>query len=77
MSSCDRVPRCRLVDAIHTRALIPRAILYSQYAGNDAFKAGKWTEAVEGYTRAIDLDPDNKVLLYCRTACTSDVDPEE
>lgn len=29
--------------------------------GNDAFKAGKWTEAVEGYTRAIDLDPEDKV----------------
>lgn len=30
-------------------------------AGNNAFKAGKWTEAVEGYTRAIELDPEDKV----------------
>lgn len=29
--------------------------------GNEAFKTGKWKEAIEGYTKAIDIDPDNKV----------------
>ncbi|CAM9155146.1 unnamed protein product [Choristocarpus tenellus] len=31
--------------------------------GNAAFKAGKWTEAVQGYSRAIDLDPEDKASL--------------
>ncbi|CAN0020001.1 unnamed protein product, partial [Laminaria digitata] len=30
--------------------------------------SGKWAEAVEGYTRAIDLDPDNKVYYSNRSA---------
>ncbi|CBJ26302.1 Heat shock protein 40 like protein [Ectocarpus siliculosus] len=36
--------------------------------GNEAFKTGKWKEAIEGYTRAIDIDPDNKVYFSNRSA---------
>lgn len=36
-----------------------RALLFP---GNEAFKTGKWKDAIEGYTKAIDIDPDNKVL---------------
>ena len=36
------------------------------HPGNDAFKAGKWKEAIEGYTKAIDIDPDNKVKSFLR-----------
>ncbi len=37
-------------------------VLWRVFPGNEAFKAGKWKEAVEGYTKAIDIDPDNKVI---------------
>ncbi|CAM9705204.1 unnamed protein product [Phaeothamnion confervicola] len=37
-------------------------------SGNDAFKAGKWTEAVDWYTKAIDLDPDDRVYYSNRSA---------
>lgn len=33
-------------------------------SGNEAFKTGLWKEAIEWYSRAIDIDPDNKVRLY-------------
>lgn len=35
--------------------------------GNEAFKSGLWKEAIEGYTRAIDIDPDNKVQIVVKS----------
>ncbi len=34
--------------------------------GNEAFKSGKWVEAVAEYTKAIELDPDDKVYYSNR-----------
>ncbi|CAM9623691.1 unnamed protein product [Pylaiella littoralis] len=36
--------------------------------GNEAFKTGLWKEAIEWYSRAIDIDPDNKVYFSNRSA---------
>lgn len=48
------------------RSFAVSLVVYSSWnpflcPGNEAFKTGKWKEAIEGYTRAIDIDPDNKV----------------
>lgn len=40
-------------------------------SGNEAFKAGQWKKAIEGYTRAIDIDPDNKVRRTSYTTWTN------
>lgn len=37
-------------------------------AGNESFKKGEWEEAVEWYTKAIDLDPDDRVFYSNRSA---------
>ncbi len=34
--------------------------------GNEAFKSGKWADAVAEYTKAIELDPDDKVYYSNR-----------
>ncbi len=34
--------------------------------GNEAFKNGKWEEAVAEYTKAIELDPDDKIYYSNR-----------
>ncbi len=34
--------------------------------GNEAFKNGKWKEAVTEYTKAIELDPDDKIYYSNR-----------
>jgi tetratricopeptide (TPR) repeat protein len=36
--------------------------------GNEAFKQGSWKEAVEKYTQAIELDPEDKVYYSNRSA---------
>lgn len=43
-------------------------------SGNQAFKAGKWQEAYDFYTEALEIDPNNKTLnatLYCNRATTA------
>jgi tetratricopeptide (TPR) repeat protein len=37
-------------------------------SGNDAFKAGKWLEAVDWYTKAIGLEPEDRVYYSNRSA---------
>lgn len=52
---CVHLP-CRLKPYCNAWYIAP--LLFS---GNEDFKTGKWKEAIEGYTKAIDIDPDNKV----------------
>jgi DnaJ family protein C protein 7 len=43
----------------------------SKEKGNEAFKGGKWQEAIDAYTAAMELDPKNKDFngkLYCNRA---------
>lgn len=36
--------------------------------GNDLFKQGKYKEAIDAYSKGIDIDPDNHVLFSNRSA---------
>merc|ERR1711938_18344 len=43
-------------------------------AGNAAFKRGEWAAAAAGYTRGLQLDPNNgrfNALLYCNRAAAN------
>lgn len=43
--------------------------IYVQAKGNAAFSAGKFEEAIDFFTQAIDVDPSNHVFFSNRSAC--------
>ena len=46
-----------------------RGFVTVQAQGNAAFSSGKFEEAIEYFTQAIELDPENHVLYSNRSAC--------
>lgn len=50
----------------------------SKNAGNEAFKAGKWREAEQHYTQALEVDSHLKSSFVAQCACNRSVlsDPE-
>eukprot|EP00401_Gymnodinium_catenatum_P027059 CAMPEP_0117551552 /NCGR_PEP_ID=MMETSP0784-20121206/49249_1 /TAXON_ID=39447 /ORGANISM="" /LENGTH=467 /DNA_ID=CAMNT_0005348593 /DNA_START=118 /DNA_END=1521 /DNA_ORIENTATION=- len=53
---------------LHEAFSEPGADLYKQ-KGNDAFKEGKWDEAIKNYNKAISLDPNQAPFYSNRAAC--------
>ena len=58
-------------DNAHSRKGLKRIKLMnsSKNAGNEAFKAGKWREAEQHYTQALELDSHLKSSFVAQCAC--------